>query len=192
MNVPDYGIASLLELTGARMRGHNRADCPECKRPRAVSFNETAFCCHGIDCDFRGGGDTLRQRLGLRREWLPKAEYIRWRRERERVHDAAERLCAAVKAQRTELLEALHTLNRIEVGAHRAGPEKASVWDALTIVYRNRPSILAELAFLENANARELVRLLAATPEQREAVTRAILERGGCYDYAGKFAEVCP
>jgi len=29
-----------------------------------------------------------------------------------------------------------------------------------------------------------------ATPEQREAVTRAILERDGMYDHSGKFNEV--
>jgi hypothetical protein len=187
-----YGITSLLEMTGARIRGRNRADCPDCKRPRAVSFNETAFCCHGIDCDFHGGIGTLRKRLGICPQWLPKREHIRQCRERERVHHAAERLCAAVKARRTELLQALHTLSRIEVGALRAGPEKPSVWDALAVVYRERPGTLAELAFLENANARGLVRFLAAAPEQRQAVVEAILLQGGMYDYAGKFVEVCP
>jgi len=145
-------IGALLEMAGARIRGRSRADCPQCKRPRAVSFNESAFCCHGIDCKFRGGIGTLRQRLGIERQWLPKAEYARACRERERVHDAAQRLHAAAASRRLELHDRLRILAGIEAGAHESGPPEAA-WSALALVYQERTVIEAELDRLESGNA---------------------------------------
>ena len=162
----DIGV--LLEMAGARIRGRNRADCPDCKRPRAVSFNETAFCCHGIDCHFHGGPGTLRQRLGIERQWLPKAEYARQCRERKRGSEAARRLHHAAKVRRFALYDELRTLARIEVGAHDCGPTGAA-WSALALVYSERRRILAELAIFENANAAGLARFLTADDAARQA-----------------------
>ena len=185
----EYGITSLLEMTGARIHGRNRADCPDCKRPRAVSFTDTAFYCHGIDCEFHGGIGTLRKRLGIGREWLPKAEYIRQCRERERAHDAAERLCAAARARRFVLYDELGSLNRIEAGAHRAGPCEAA-WSALAMVYAGRPRILAELAVLENSRVTDLVEFLAGGAEAQARAIDSVLLRGGMTEAQSAFVEV--
>jgi len=156
MNVPDYGITALLELTGARIRGRNRADCPECKRPRAVSFNDTALCCHGIDCHFHGGIGTLRQRLGIERQWLPKAEYIRQCRECERVHDAALRLYAAAHARQLELRDDLRILGRLEQRACEMGADGPNTWEILSTVYELRPAIERDLDVLESGSAKDI------------------------------------
>ena len=53
--------------TGARIRGNGRADCPRCKRQRAVSFDESRgiHYCHGAGCDFSGGSVKLAREQGL-------------------------------------------------------------------------------------------------------------------------------
>jgi hypothetical protein len=181
-----YGITPLLETAGARIRGRNRADCPECGRPRAVSFNESAFCCHGIDCNFRGGIGTLRERLGLRREWLPKPEYIRQCRNRERARDAAERLYAAAKARRFELYDKLQSLAQIEIGVHKAGLTNPA-WNGLALVYQQRPRLLAELTILENASAPDLVRFLIADETTRQVVIDRVMLAGGMRNAVGEF-----
>jgi len=151
-------LLDLLEKTGARVHGR-RADCPSCKRRRSVSFDASrgVFCCHGIDCDFSGSLATLRQRLGIEREWLPRGEYIRQRRKRERGREAARRLYAVVQGRRLELLDELHHLGSLELKVHRAGPDHPATWDGLALVYRERSRVESELDFLETATARELV-----------------------------------
>jgi hypothetical protein len=149
-------IGALLEMAGARIRGRNRADCPDCKRPRAESFNETAFCCHGIDCGFHGGPGTLRKRLGIERQWLPKAEYIRHCRERERVHDAALRLYAAAHARQLELRDDLRILGRLEERAHEMGADDPNTWEILSTVYELRPAIERDLDVLESGSAKDI------------------------------------
>jgi hypothetical protein len=161
------GIGPLLEMSGARIRGRSRADCPECKRPRAVSFNETAFCCHGIDCGFHGGIGTLRLRLGIEREWLPRPEYIRQCRERERVHDAAERLYVAAHARQLELRETLREFGRMEQAAHEQGPDDPKAWDTLASVYTERPAIEQELDAVESDDPAAVFAILREKGEKR-------------------------
>jgi hypothetical protein len=158
------GFLELLEQVGAVPPRHGRGKwrCPECGRPDlSVNLEKQVFHCFHAGCSFSGGMGTLRQRLGIERQRLPKAEYIRQCRECERVHDAALRLYAAAKLRRFELYDQLRVLGRIEVGAHDCGPTEAA-WSALALVYSEPPRILAELAILENANAAGLARFLTA------------------------------
>jgi hypothetical protein len=176
--VGQHEIGGLLEMAGARIRGRNRADCPECKRLRAVSFTDTAFCCHGLGCEFRGGAGTLRKRLGVEREWLPKAEYIRRIRERELASKAALTLYAVVRSRRMALLEDLHMLNQREAVAHDAGPDSESAWESFELVYRERPRIESELDFLETASAAELAEKLDVL---KNAAEKSLQDGSGCF-----------
>jgi hypothetical protein len=184
-----YSIGALLEMNGARIRGRGRADCPDCKRFRSVSFKEIAFCCHGLGCEFRGGIGALKKRLGIRREWLSPKEYRELCRKREQVDEAARRLAAAVHAQRMELVELLQDLDRLEALAHDAGASE-SRWESLALVYSQLARILAELAILESASAADLARFLCAGPEMRGRIIDGVIVRGGLCDSDGKFREV--
>jgi hypothetical protein len=171
----------LAQLT--RIRSHNRADCPDCKRFRAVSFDEAkrVYHCHGAGCAFSGGIATLRQRLGIRREWLPRSGYLRQQQERERAQVAAERLAAAVNRHRMELLTILRELNRREALARDAVPDHPAAWGALALVYRERPNVLAELAILENYRALELVRFFVANNGARQEAIARVIAAGGLW-----------
>jgi len=185
-----HDIGTLLAEAGARPAGPRRYDCPECGSRRTVSVDEGRglFHCHHAGCGFSGGVGTLRKRLGLRREWLPRAEYVRQRKERERVHDAAQRLARAVHARRVELLDSLSHVNRLEALIHDAGPSEAS-WEVLALVYAERSGIVAELAVLESASAADLVRFFTADAETRQHAIERVIERGGLYDFDGKWVE---
>jgi hypothetical protein len=65
-------------------------------------------------------------------------------------------------------------------------------WDALEMVYRGRPALLAELAILENCTAADLLRFLSADIATRGRVIASVIERGGLHDSGGKFLEVSP
>ena len=156
------GIVELLELAGANPPrfGRGKWTCPNCQRPAlSVNTDKQVFNCHHAGCDFHGGIGTLRQRLGIEREWLPKPEYIRQCRECESVHDAALRLYAAAKARRFARYDELRILARMETGAHIAGLTEAA-WDTLALVYAERPVIECELDILENSGAAELISFL--------------------------------
>jgi hypothetical protein len=133
---------------------------------------------------------TLRKRLGLRREPLPRHEYIRQQRERERADQAARALHERIKARRLGLLDELHALSRLELQAHDAGPEHPATWDALAMVCAARPGVLAELAILENVGAADLLRILSASPEALRWAIDTVILRGGVHDSAGRFVEV--
>jgi len=148
------------------------------------------FCCHHAGCGFHGGIGTLRKRLGIAREWLPRAEYIRQQQTRDRVHAAAEQLAAWVHDRRKELLRALHELNRLEALAHKAGRRHPATWGALTLVYGQRPEILVELAILENASAVDLVQFMTSDSEARRRAIDSVLRSGGLFDSSGKFVDV--
>jgi ribosomal protein L37AE/L43A len=95
-------IAALLERAGARPRG-NRHDCPQCGGRRTVTHGGEVFFCH--KCGWKGNRVTLERALGLRREWIPSAEYIRRQRQRERANEAARVLYERVKARRFALYD---------------------------------------------------------------------------------------
>ena len=169
-------IGSLLEMAGARPAGPRRYHCPDCGGRRTVAADESkgVFNCHHAGCGFRGGIGTLRKRLGLRRERLPPAEYRELCQRRDRAHEAGQRLYAAVHSRRMELLECLELLADLERTARDAGPAEAA-WDALAVVYRERPCVLAELASLENVPVADLVKFLTADAEaRRRAIDRVL------------------
>jgi hypothetical protein len=178
----------LVQVT--RLRGRNRADCPDCRRFRAVSYNETAFYGHGIGCQFRGGVRTLKARLGIRRDWLPRDEYLRQVRARERTATAAAALYTAVKKRRLELLEDLRGLNQPAMTAHLAGPDHHVSWDALSHVYRELPKVRAELLLLDESLAAPLVRFLTASKDERASQVAEVLLAGGITNREGKFVAV--
>jgi len=187
----EHELAELLERAGARIRGHNRADCPRCKRQRAVSFDESkgVYHCHGQGCDFFGGTRNLARELGLYQR-LSLAEYRQHRRSHERADRAARALYDRTKARRFEVLDELDGLNRLELQAHDAGTDHRATWGALAWVYAERPGVLAELAILENLGAAELLRFVSASPEERERSLETVILRGGLCDLRGRFVEV--
>ena len=158
MTATDYSIPELLEQAGARPRG-NRHDCPKCGGFRTVTHSAEAFFCH--KCQWKGNAVSLAKELGVYQRLSP-AEYRELRQNRERADHAARALYERVKARRFELLEELRGLGRLEVEAHTAGADHPATWGALALVYRNKPGILAELAFLENSPARALVRFFSS------------------------------
>jgi hypothetical protein len=156
-----------------------------------VSFDESrgVYHCHGAGCDFSGGAAKLAREQGLA-EHLTPAEYHEVRQNRERADRAAHAIYERVKTRRFELLEHLHALNSIEQGADQAGPRHLRVWEALALVYRERPLILAELTILEDSPPSELIRFLAMNPaDQGREIDRTLI-RGGVFDSRGRFAEV--
>ncbi len=185
-----FALTDLLARAGARIRGR-RADCPKCKRQRTVSFDESrgVYHCHGVGCDFSGGASKLAREQGLITR-LTAAEYREVCQERERADQAARALYVRVKARRFELLGELHTLNRLEVRAHEAEPDNPATWDALARVYAEPPTVLVELAILENGGAADLVRFLSADNATRGRVMAVVTERGGLYNSDGRFVEV--
>lgn len=185
--VAEYELVPLLEQAGARPRG-NRHDCPKCGGVRTVTHTAECFYCHR--CQWKGNAVTLAKELGIRRAWLPRAEYIRQQQDRERAHKAAARLAAAVHTRRMELLGSLQYLNRLEAVAHDAGADDAATWGALALACRDRQPVLAELAILENCGAPDLIRFLSGDPETRERAIDAVLTAGGLYRCAGRFVEV--
>jgi hypothetical protein len=74
-----------------------------------------------------------------------------------------------------ELLEHLEWLAELERTAHEAGPGHPATWDALALVYRERPSVLAALAILENCSAPDLVKFLTADSETRQQAIDRVL-----------------
>ena len=168
-----YQIAELLTQAGARIRGRGRADCPRCKRPRTVSFDELkgTYHCHGAGCDFSGGAGTLARQLGLARR-LTRAEYRKLCENRDRAERAARALYEQVKRRRFELLERLRGLGRLELLAHRAGADHPATWDALALVYGECPVLRTELSILETSGAAELIQFFRASAERKAEMIR--------------------
>jgi hypothetical protein len=156
-------IRDLLWQTGARPSGRHRFDCPDCGGKSTVAVDETkgVFFCHHANCEFNGGIGTLKKRLGISRQWLPKEEYLRQKRVREYRRLQAETLYETVRSRRLSLLDELNAYNRLEWQAHDAGPGHPATWDALALVYRQQPRIEQELDFLESASAQELIQHFA-------------------------------
>ena len=179
MSTPDLRLAvsDLLTRAGARIRGRNRADCPRCKRQRAVSFNEAkgAYHCHGAGCDFSGGPRKLARELGIARRLSP-AEYRDAREDWERADRAARTLYGRVQARRFELLEGVRSLGRLELAAHEAGADHPATWDALALVYRDSPVLLAELEILENGGAAHLIRFVSAARVRESSFCSVLVE----------------
>jgi len=184
MTTTQFDITALLEQAGARPRG-NRFDCSKCGGVRSITHTDECFFCH--KCHWTGNTVTLARELGIQTR-VSFTEYREIQHRREQAHQLAER----VKARMRELQDDLRSLARIESGAHEAGPDRPLVWDALALVYRQRPIILAELAYLEFAHAARAMRFLESAPDQQRAVCVVILERGGLLDSAGKIVEVSP
>lgn len=185
-----FALTDLLKKAGAHIRGR-RADCPRCKRQRAVSFDESrgVYHCHGSGCEFSGGTVKLAREQGLASR-LTAAEYHEFLQEREQADRAARSLYERVRAWRFELLDYLRTLGDLDSLAHRLGPDNPETWNALSAVYAERPAVLAELTILENAGAADLLRFLSAEPEVREQSIDGVLTRGGLTDAYGRFMEV--
>jgi hypothetical protein len=153
-----------------------------------VSFDESrgVYHCHGGGCDFSGGAVRLARELGLTQQ-LSGAEYRELRQNQARADRAARALYERVKARRFEVLDGLHTLNRLEVRGHETGPDNAATWHALAQVYGRRPALLVELTILENCGAADLIRFLSVPTATREAVISRVLAAGGLFDVDGKF-----
>ena len=156
------GIAELLEMAGARPPKHGRGKwtCPECHCDTlSVNRENQVFKCHHAGCDFHGGIGTLRKRLGIEREWLPRDEYLRQMRERERAEEAARRLYAAAHKRQLELREEFRNLALMELSAHECGPIEEA-WDVLAEVCAERPRIEQKLDMLESRSTSQVFNAL--------------------------------
>jgi hypothetical protein len=147
-----FEIGGLLAQAGARLRGRNRADCPRCKRFRAISFTPETFFCHGIDCGWKGNTITLARELGTD-IGKPSPEEIR---RQKMARGAALKLYEAVRERRMMLQRELRSIGRAEIIADAAGPDDETAWRLLAACYELKPIIEAKLDFLETANAAEL------------------------------------
>lgn len=154
--VAEYEITDLLEQAGCHPRG-NRHDCPKCGGLRTVAHSAEAFFCHR--CQWKGNAVTLEKELGVYQR-ITSAEYQELRRRRDRAHDAALGLYSVVHQRQLDLRDDLRTLGHIELGAHRAGPSE-TVWNALGMVYSERPVIESELDLLESGNAGTVLECLS-------------------------------
>jgi hypothetical protein len=156
-----------------------------------VSFDDSraVYHCHGAGCDFSGGAGKLASELGVARRLSP-AERRETARNTERADREARALYERVKARRFEVSEELRGLGRTELQAREAGMSDPAAWDALALVYRKRPTLLAELTILENYGAANLIRFLSAGSELREQVIDGVLTAGGLYDSRSRFIEI--
>jgi hypothetical protein len=162
-------IAALLEQAGAVPPRYGRGNwrCPEHPESRSpslsVNLDKGVFRCFhvetGRECGFRGGVAFLKRRLNIRGgPWLSREQYLLQKRERERAErtqDASWRLSCAVRLRRIALLDWLRDLNWLESAAHDAGPDDPQTWPDLALVYCLRPTVEADLDFLESASAEE-------------------------------------
>jgi hypothetical protein len=156
-----------------------------------VSIKTGAYiCCHGIECGFRGGIDTLRKRLGIKREWVPRVRYLRQRQDRERAERLARQFLSACQAERLKVYGKIDELNCFERAARELGPDCPGVWDALEIVCVERPRLMAAAILLAEAPISERRRWLEADVNERERIIDQILTAGGLYADAGRFVEV--
>ena len=187
-----YDLSTLLERAGAQPPRYGRGKwrCPKHGGSASLSVDlaRGLFNCHHGGCHFRGSADTLARALGLVRRLSP-AECCEQREARERADREARALYECVKTRRFELLDRLHSLNRLELQAHDGGPDEAATWDALATVHAERPGLLAELALLENAGAADLIRLLSPSSTARESAIASVILDGGLADSRRKFLD---
>lgn len=173
----DLSLTGLLARAGATIRGQTRADCPKCKHYRSLSFDKSkaVYHCHGAGCDFSGGRFKLARELGLVARLSP-TRYREFRQHHERAERTARQLFGRIQARRFVLLEDLRSSNRLEQRAHEAGTDHPATWPALALVYAEQPRIEAELAILENASARDLVRFIGSDEQTRADIVRTVIE----------------
>jgi hypothetical protein len=185
-----FALDDLLVRAGARIRGRGRADCPRCKRRRAISFDKSkgVYRCHGAGCDFSGGSAKLARGLGLAPS-LSQEEYGQLHRRYESADRAARGLYGRVRTRRLELCEDLRCLGRLGLRAHEAGMNHPAVWGALALIYRRRPRLTAELMILENCGVPNLIQFFSAGKEAKDRMTDSVLMAGGLYDSRARFVE---
>lgn len=172
-------------------RGRGKWRCPECGH-QTLSVNEQKqlFNCFHAGCDFHGGMGALRRRLGLHREWLPRQEFLRKKRERMRADRTAGQLYATWKEHWSVQTDILRTLYDLEDSAHRLGPDDPRTWPALGIVYESRPKAHAVLLILEDSPIPRLVQFLRSEPKARKADIEHVIVNGGIHDSEGRFIEL--
>ncbi|HLI30796.1 MAG TPA: hypothetical protein VKV79_06835 [Terriglobia bacterium] len=180
------GIGELLEQAGARPRG-NRHDCPKCGGLRTVTHAEECFYCH--KCQWKGNAVSLAKELGIYRR-IPKAEYIRQRRERAQARSAATGFLETCRIERLRTFNELRQLARLETLAHDAGADSPVTWDALALVYSQRPSLTATAVLLSEGSIPARRRWLEADSQERGRIAEEILLAGGFSGDAGKFVQV--
>lgn len=180
-----YDLPTLLEKAGARPRG-NRCDCPKCGGHRTITHSDETFFCH--KCQWKGNTVTLAKEVGVYQPLSPE-KYRELQQLLEQADRAARALYCRVKARRLQVAAQLRSLGRIERGAH-AAPNHPLAWDALAMVYSERPALLAELAAMENCKARDLFRFLTTDDATRVRALARVVVRGGLYDHADRFVEV--
>src|SRR5207302_5098620 len=99
-----YTVPELLERSGTRLIGRNRADCPHCGGRRTVSFTTELYCCHHAGCMFQGNALTLAKELGLAKP-LSRLERQALAVVQREAQEAASWLLAKLRTRRFELYE---------------------------------------------------------------------------------------
>ncbi|MGH9353645.1 MAG: hypothetical protein ACRD18_07520 [Terriglobia bacterium] len=188
---PVADLAELLAKAGAQRPQYGRKwDCPACGGSACLSVDEGRglFNCFHAGCGLKGNTATLRKRLGLASPRLSPIEYRRLRERERRLDERADRLLAAKRERRTEVIDTLARLYRLECGAHGAGPDNPSAWDALADIYAQRQRLEAELLILDNARAQDLERfLITGANGDRETAIENVIMLGGLADARGRF-----
>ncbi|HEV2424111.1 MAG TPA: hypothetical protein VGZ29_04705 [Terriglobia bacterium] len=87
------------------------------------------------------------------------------------------------------MLDSLRELDELATLAPDAAPTEV-VWARLSSTYRQRSTVLAELAILENWSARDMVSFLLGTQQGRKEAIDDVLSAGGLYGSDGRFVEV--
>jgi ribosomal protein L37AE/L43A len=166
---------ALLEQAGARPRG-KRHDCPKCGGIRTLTHTEEVFFCQR--CQWKGNTITLAKELGLYQR-LPRPEYVRQRRARERARLAAEWLAQRVKERRLALDQAHRDyLDAIRSG-HEAGPGSELGWEGMATAHETLREVRAELLALEDADAAGAFEILRHGPEAEPLLLAAMTRDDG-------------
>lgn len=193
MRYSHYNFRDLLSEAGAiaPRGGRGKWTCPECGRTAlSVDEDKELFHCFYPGCTFKGGMGTLRKRLGLDRQWLPREEFRRQQLQRVRADGAAKRFYPARKAHWSDTIDFLHTLNALEDSAHKLGPDDPRTWDGLCTVYESRPQTLARLLLLEISSIQGLIEYLGLDAKERKTIIARVILNGGICDSEGAFIEL--
>jgi hypothetical protein len=189
-----YSLAHLLERTGAKLVGRNRANCPECRSRRTISYTDRVYYCHHAGCKFQGNVSTLAKRLGL----LSRLSPARMAAERQAWHDArhaADYLLGKLKAEKVKLQTAHVSLLNAQNSAtqrlkfHR---EDSATWAALAFIFAELPLLRAALSIMEDAPIPQRLAFLDGSGDERKEMAEGVILAGGLFDSQGRFIEVTP
>ena len=188
----EYDVSQLLAKVGATLRGPRRADCPECRSKRTVSYTEKLYFCHHVGCHFRGNSITLAKELGLLRPLSPR-EAQESKRTRERARRAAEEVSDRLRERRLPLQEEHRQMLHIYYGGQdRLKRDRDPKIGHTLVSYAKKQlrKIRAELVLVEDAPINKRIEFLGANEGRQRGMISEVIAGGGLSDVNGTFIEV--